>query len=117
MHEDIYALYKGEKLIVIGTEKEICKKTHWTRSTFKWEAYPSIMAKHGAMKNRLCLVKLENDPIGEVEELLIHETEKGVRYYARSDCTFKKSTRMEVLIFQNPGSVMECMKLRFVVSR
>lgn len=26
MHEDIYALYKGEKLIVIGTEKEICKK-------------------------------------------------------------------------------------------
>lgn len=90
MHEDIYALYKGEKLIVIGTEKEICKKTHWTRSTFKWEAYPSIMAKHGAMKNRLCLVKLENDPIGEVEELLIHETEKGVRYYACSDCTFKK---------------------------
>ena len=48
------------------------------------------MAKHGAMKNRLCLVKLENDPIGEVEELLIHETEKGVRYYACSDCTFKK---------------------------
>lgn len=90
MHEDIYALYKGEKLIIIGTEKEICKKTHWTRSTFKWEAYPSIMAKHGAMKNRLCLVKLENDPIGEVEELLIHETEKGVRYYACSDCTFKK---------------------------
>lgn len=90
MHEDIYAVYKGEKLIVIGTEKEICRKLHWTRSTFKWEAYPSIMAKHGAMKNRLCLVKLENDPIGEVEELLIHETEKGVRYYARSDCTFKK---------------------------
>lgn len=90
MHEDIYAVYKGEKLIVIGTEKEICRKLHWTRSTFKWEAYPSIMAKHGAMKNRLCLVKLENDPIGEVEELLIHETGKGVRYYARSDCTFKK---------------------------
>lgn len=90
MHEDIYAVYKGEKLIVIGTEKEICRKLHWTRSTFKWEAYPSIMAKHGAMKNRLCLVKLENDPIGEVEELLIHETEKGVRYYACSDCTFKK---------------------------
>lgn len=90
MHEDIYAVYKGEKLIVIGTEKEICGKLHWTRSTFKWEAYPSIMAKHGAMKNRLCLVKLENDPIGEVEELLIHETEKGVRYYACSDCTFKK---------------------------
>lgn len=90
MHEDIYAVYKGEKLIVIGTEKEICRKLHWTRSTFKWEAYPSIMAKYGAMKNRLCLVKLENDPIGEVEELLIHETEKGVRYYARSDCTFKK---------------------------
>lgn len=90
MHEDIYAVYKGENLIFIGTEKEICRKLHWTRSTFKWEAYPSIMAKHGAMKNRLCLVKLENDPIGEVEELLIHETEKGVRYYARSDCTFKK---------------------------
>ena len=90
MYEDIYAVYKGEKLIVIGTEKEICRKLHWTRSTFKWEAYPSIMAKHGAMKNRLCLVKLENDPIGEVEELLIHETEKGVRYYACSDCTFKK---------------------------
>ena len=54
MHEDIYAVYKGEKLIVIGTEKEICRKLHWTRSTFKWEAYPSIMAKHGAMKNRLC---------------------------------------------------------------
>lgn len=90
MHGDIYAVYKGEKLIVIGTEKEICRKLHWTRSTFKWEAYPSIMAKHGAMKNRLCLVKLENDPIGEVEELLIHETEKGVRYYACSDCTFKK---------------------------
>ncbi len=90
MHEDIYALYKGDKLIVVGTEKEICKKTHWTKSTFKWEALPSIMAKHGAMKNRLCLVKLENDPIGEVEELLIHETEKGVRYYACSDCTFKK---------------------------
>lgn len=90
MHEDIYAVYKGEKLIVIGTEKEICRKLHWTRSTFKWEAYPSIMAKHGAMKNRLCLVKLENDPIGEAEELLIHETEKGVRYYACSDCTFKK---------------------------
>ena len=84
MREDIYAVYKGEKLIVIGTEKEICRKLHWTRSTFKWEAYPSIMAKHGAMKNRLCLVKLENDPIGEVEELLIHETETGVRYYARS---------------------------------
>ena len=90
MYEEIYAVYKGEKLIVIGTEKEICRKLHWTRSTFKWEAYPSIMAKHGAMKNRLCLVKLENDPIGEVEELLIHETEKGVRYYACSDCTFKK---------------------------
>lgn len=60
MYEDIYAVYKGEKLIVIGTEKEICRKLHWTRSTFKWEAYP----------------------IGEVEELLIHETEKGVRYYA-----------------------------------
>ncbi len=35
MHEDIYAVYKGEKLIVIGTEKEICRKLHWTRSTFK----------------------------------------------------------------------------------
>lgn len=25
MYEDIYAVYKGEKLIVIGTEKEICR--------------------------------------------------------------------------------------------
>lgn len=117
MHEDIYAVYKGEKLIVIGTEKEICRKLHWTRSTFKWEAYPSIMAKHGAMKNRLCLVKLENDPIGEVEELLIHETEKGVRYYACSDCTFKKSTRMEVFVFQSRGSIIMFMKQKSAESQ
>lgn len=117
MHEDIYAVYKGEKLIVIGTEKEICRKLYWTRSTFKWEAYPSIMAKHGAMKNRLCLVKLENDPIGEVEELLIQKQKKELDTMLALIARLKKSTRMEVFVFQSRGSIIMFVKQKSAESQ
>lgn len=60
----VYALYKGEELLMIGTIEEIAKARGVQVETIKFYLYPTYqrrIAKRKNPKNYLTLTKLEVD--------------------------------------------------------
>jgi hypothetical protein len=52
----VYAIYKGEKFLDIGTSKELSEKFKVKRETIQFWSTPSHINKMG--KNSMCTVKL-----------------------------------------------------------
>lgn len=54
----VYAVYKGDKFIDVGTVSEICKNQGWTRSQFMWLKSPTYQTRINKGK-RLEIFELE----------------------------------------------------------
>lgn len=65
MKEKIFALYKGEEFIDIGTAKEIAKKRGVTPKFIKYLSTPANLKRINARKNKisnaLICVKIEGE--------------------------------------------------------
>jgi len=62
MRNNIYALYKNDELLVIGTTKEIAKFRNVKVETIRFYRTPTYKKRCGNSKNRLELVLVdEND--------------------------------------------------------
>ncbi len=67
MKEKIFALYKGEKVIDIGTAKEIAKKRSVTPKFIKYLSTPANLRRIDARKNKnrisnaMVCVKIEEE--------------------------------------------------------
>lgn len=59
----VYAMYKGEELLSIGTSKEICKEMGISIKTFQFyrtKHYKNIV-KNSRLKNRRVIVKVDKE--------------------------------------------------------
>lgn len=59
--ENIYALYKGDELLGIGTKKELANQLGVKISTIQFYHSPAYRARSKINKNRKILVKIEKD--------------------------------------------------------
>ena len=60
-YRHIYALYKGEKFIADGTIHEIHRETGKSINQLKYMTYPSYEKRSVNSKNRLCMVRLDEE--------------------------------------------------------
>lgn len=60
MPEKEYALYKGDKLLMIGTVKEIAEKRGVKPASIHFLSSPAYLKRRQKSKNALVLVKLED---------------------------------------------------------
>ena len=63
----IYAMYKGEELLVMGTAKEICKEMNISIKTFHFyrtKHYKSIV-NNSRLKNRRVIIRIDGDDENE----------------------------------------------------
>lgn len=60
MPEKEYALYKGDKLIMIGTVKEIAERRGIKPESVHYLGMPAYLKRRQKSKNALVLVKLED---------------------------------------------------------
>lgn len=58
--EEVYAIYKGDKFIDVGTANEICKNQGWTKKKFLFLKSPTYQNKPNAGK-RLEIFELEEE--------------------------------------------------------
>ena len=59
----VYAMYKGENLLTIGTTKEICKEMNISEKTFHFyrtKHYKNIV-KNSRLKNRRIIVRIDKE--------------------------------------------------------
>lgn len=59
----VYAMYKGEELLSIGTSKEICKEMGISIKTFQFyrtNHYRNIV-KNSRLKNRRVIVRIDKE--------------------------------------------------------
>lgn len=55
----IYAVYKGDTFVAVGTQKEICEELGWNNNNFHWRKAPSARARAKKFKNFMELVELD----------------------------------------------------------
>ncbi len=58
--DKVYAVYKGDAFVDVGTVSEICKNQGWTRSYFSWLKGRGYQNR-GNKGNRLEIFELEED--------------------------------------------------------
>lgn len=58
--EKLFALYKGDKFLDIGTAKELAKKQNVTPDFIKYLSTPANLRRFEKGNNRLIAVKLED---------------------------------------------------------
>lgn len=53
---NLYALYRGDKFIDVGTSAELCKKYNWSLNTFRWFAGSNRYKKRCELSDNLLSV-------------------------------------------------------------
>ena len=59
----VYAMYKGENLLAMGTAKEICKEMRISYKTFQFyrtKHYKNIV-KNSRLKNRRIIIRIDKE--------------------------------------------------------
>ena len=59
--DSLYALYKGERLIMVATPSEVAEHEGVQRTTAMHWAKPSYLKRIAGSKNRKVMIKLEED--------------------------------------------------------
>lgn len=58
----LYAVYKGDELICVGTAKECAEFTGMKESTINWASSPAALKRAKKWKNAIEVYKWEIDP-------------------------------------------------------
>ena len=58
-HQRIYALYKGDNFLSVGTINEISEETNKTVDSLRWMTHPAYTKRCGDSKKRLRLFQIE----------------------------------------------------------
>lgn len=57
----LYAVYKGEEFIDVGTRDELCERLGMKRETFNFFKAPSYLKRIEHLKNAKMIIQLENE--------------------------------------------------------